>query len=154
MNNQKEYLSPEKYEQLKVELNRLKTVERKAIAEQLEFAKSLGDLSENAEYHEARDKQADIEDRIAEVEDILKNAEIISKHSGGKVTIGSSVVVKKSGGQPTEYSLVGSEEADIASGKISHQSPLGSALMGRAKGEEIDVQTPKGQVRYSIVEVK
>ena len=91
MDNTKQYLSQEKYEELRQELANLKMVERKEVAETLEFAKSLGDLSENAEYHEARDKQVDIEDRILAIEEILKNGVIVSnKHHGGKIQIGDS----------------------------------------------------------------
>ena len=152
--NEKEYLSQEKFEQLQVELKKLKMEDRQAVAEQLEFAKSLGDLSENAEYHEARDKQADIEDRILTIEDILKNAVIISKQHGSQVSVGSAIVVKKDNGEAKEYSLVGPEETDVTNGKISYQSPLGAALMGRSRGEVVEVQTPKGIIKYSIVEVK
>lgn len=150
----KQYLSPEKFEELKTELHNLKMVERKEIAETLEFAKSLGDLSENAEYHEARDKQADIEDRIATIEELLKSATIVSKHHGTKVQIGSTVIVKKEGGEQMEYMVVGSEEADIANGKISHQSPIGEALVGASKGDKVEVLTPRGVVKYSIVDIK
>lgn len=150
----KQYLSQEKFEELKAELQNLKMVERKEVAETLEFAKSLGDLSENAEYHEARDKQADIEDRIATIEELLKNAAIVSKHHGGKVQIGSTVLIKKDDGNQFEYMIVGSEEADIATGKISHVSPIGEALVGAAKGDKVEVSTPRGLVKYHIVDVK
>jgi transcription elongation factor GreA len=154
MDSQKEYLSREKYEALKEELVRLKTSERKEVAERLEYAKSLGDLSENAEYHEARDQQADIEDRIAQIEEMLKNAVIVTDKHGQEVEIGSTVVVQKDGGREDTYTIVGSEEADMLSGKISFQSPIGGALLGKRKGEEVLVQTPKGETKYSIVEVK
>lgn len=148
-----QYLSQEKFKELEEELNNLKTVERKNIAKHLDYAKSLGDLSENAEYHEARDKQADIEDRIKQIEMILKNAVIVSKNKSSKVEVGSTVVIKKTGGTETTYEIVGSEEADMASGKISHQSPLGSALMGHDKGDKVEVDTPKGSVSYEIISV-
>ncbi len=155
MNTTPAYLSEEKRKELEAELHNLKMVERKSIAEQLEYAKSLGDLSENAEYHEARDKQADIEDRILELETTLKNAVIISGSSAkGKVGMGSKVVVQKKGGDKAEYQIVGSEEADATVGKVSHQSPLGSALLDKKKGDEVVVNTPKGDVQYSIVDIK
>ncbi len=154
MNSAKEYLSQEKYDALLKELEQLKTVDRREVAAQLEFAKSLGDLSENAEYHEARDRQADIEDRIAKLEEILKHAEIIGGGSHSQVEIGSKVTVKKSGGKEEEFALVGSEEADITAGKISYQSPLGSALMGKKKGDTVVVSTPKGDVNYTISAIK
>lgn len=150
----KQYLSEDKYKELQAELHFLKTEERKKIAENLEYAKSLGDLSENAEYHEARDKQADVEDRIKQLEDILKKAEIISNHHSNKVEVGSTLVVKKNGGSEDTISIVGSEEADMLAGKISHESPLGQALLGHEKGEEVTVITPKGETKYKIVDIK
>ncbi len=149
-----EYLSQEKFDALQAELENLKTVERKKIAAHLDYAKSLGDLSENAEYHEARDKQADIEDRILQLEAIIKNAVIISKQKHTKVEVGSTVTIKKKGGEECQYQIVGSEEADMQAGKISYQSPIGDALFGHKKGEAVTVQTPKGQVTYEIIDVK
>ncbi len=155
MDNTKQYLSQEKFEELKKELEHLKMVERKEVAETLEFAKSLGDLSENAEYHEARDKQADIEDRILAIEEMLKNGVIVSsKHHGGKVQIGSIVVLKKDGDTPVEYMVVGSEEADMQAGKISHQSPIGEAVIGAEKGSKVTVNAPRGAVSYTVVDIK
>lgn len=154
MDNQKEYLSRGKLEQLKVELTRLKTVDRKEVAERLDYAKSLGDLSENAEYHEAREQQADIEDRIATLSEMLKDVVIVTDKHGQQVEIGSTIIVKKNGGDPTTYTIVGSEEADMLSGKISYQSPIGSAVLGKSKGEKIIVATPKGEVEYNIIDIK
>jgi len=154
MDTQKEYLSQEKFEEIKEELKRLKTVDRKEVAERLEYAKSLGDLSENAEYHEARDQQADIEDRIMQIEEMIKNAVIVTEKHGQIVEIGSTVVVKKDGGVEGTYVIVGSEEADMLSGKISFQSPIGGALLGKSKGEEVKVATPRGEIKYSILDVK
>src|SRR3989344_9656405 len=148
------YLSQEKSDELQAELHRLKMIERKAIAEQLEYAKSLGDLSENAEYHEARDKQADIEDRISELEALLKTAVILAAATGkNKVSIGSRVKIQKGGSGAVEYILVGSEEANIAENKISHQSPLGASLLDKKKGDKIIVVTPKGDVQYTVVDI-
>lgn len=149
----KEYLSKEKFEQLKEELNTLKTVTRKEVAGQLEYAKSFGDLSENAEYHEARERQADIEDRISELEEIMKTAVIISGRRGNAIDIGSTVTVKKDGKEET-YKIVGAEEADILQNKISYLSPIGSAMIGKNKGDEVTVKTPKGETKYKILEVK
>lgn len=154
MDNTKDYLSKEKYEELEAELKELKLVARKEVAEHLEYAKSLGDLSENAEYHEARDKQADIEDRISQIESILKNAVLIKGHHGATVSLGSKVTVKRADGETGEYQVVGSEEADMQAGKISHQSPIGAALIGHTKGDKVVVITPRGEVAYSILEVK
>ncbi len=148
------YLSQEKYEELKQELVYLKTEERKKIAESLEYAKSLGDLSENAEYHEARDKQADVEDRIAELEETLKSAEIISAHHATVVEVGTTVSTKRDDGRKEDFQIVGPEESDLLAGRISHESPLGSALLGHKKGETIKVTTPRGEINYKIVEIK
>ena len=151
----KEYLSKEKLEALKIELNNLKTVRRQEVAKQLEFAKSLGDLSENAEYHAARDEQADIEDRIRQIEDMLKRAVIIESHHSNKVEVGTSVNLKRKDKKETEtFLIVGSEEADALKNKISNNSPLGSSLLGKQKGDQIVVNTPRGKMEYTIVEVK
>jgi transcription elongation factor GreA len=154
MDNQKEYLSREKFEQLKAELTRLKTVDRKEVAERLDYAKSLGDLSENAEYHEAREQQADIEDRITTLSEMLKDVVIVTDKHGQQVEIGSTIIVKKNGGDSATYTIVGSEEANMLAGKISFQSPIGSAVLGKKVGEEVVVATPKGEVKYLVVEVK
>lgn len=147
-----EYLTPEKKIALEEELNHLKTVRRKEIADALEYAKSLGDLSENAEYHQAREDQANCEDRITHVEQILKNAVIMTEHkAGGYVEVGTKVTVTKKGEKETrEFLIVGSEEADLANGKISNESPLGKALLGRVKGDTVTFTTPKGEMNYVI----
>lgn len=152
---EKEYLTQEKFNELQLELHDLKTVKRKEIAEHLEHARSLGDLSENAEYHEAREDQAQTEARILQIETILKNAVIVKHTLGDVVEIGSKVTITKTGDlTPHNFTLVGSEEADISLGKISHNSPLGAALFGKKKGESFEFKSPKGIVKYSIVDVK
>lgn len=151
----KEYLSKEKFKQLTAELEELKTSKRKEIADELEFAKSLGDLSENAEYHEAREAQAALEDRIATLEKILASAEIVNVHHSSNVEVGSKVHLKKAGEKAEKvYTLVGSEEADFATGKISFKSPLGQAMMGKKKGEEFSFNAPAGTVKYTVVEIE
>lgn len=147
------YLSAEKLEVLKEELIQLKTSERKKIAESLEYAKSLGDLSENAEYHEARDKQADVEDRIAELEDIIKNSSIIEKGSSDVIRMGAKITASRDGKEEIFY-LVGAEEADMLAGKISHESPLGEALLGHKKGDFVIVTTPRGEINYKIIDIE
>ncbi|HYC82930.1 MAG TPA: transcription elongation factor GreA, partial [Candidatus Paceibacterota bacterium] len=154
MNNDTQYLSKEKHQELQQELIRLKTIDRKEVAQHLEDAKALGDLSENAEYHEARERQADIEDRISQIEDMLKNAVIVSQHHSSTVEVGSSLTVKKEGASEMECMIVGTEEANSIDGKISHQSPLGMALMGHKAGDTVVVATPKGPVNYTIVKLK
>lgn len=155
MIDEKQYLTKEKYEELVKELDHLKKTKRREVAEALEYAKSMGDLSENQEYQEARDMQAGVEERIGKLENILKNAEIMGAHKGAIVTIGSTVVVKKSGDSDEKtYQLVGSEEADIGKGKISNHSPIGVAVMGKKKGAAFVLSTPKGKANYEIVDVK
>lgn len=155
MDGTPEYLTQEKYDELKEELNNLVHVRRKEIAEHLEYAKSLGDLSENAEYHEARDAQANIEDRIAKLEAILKSAVILSsKHDTSSVGMGSVVTVEKEDGEKRTYTLVGSEEADTAAGKISIKSPLGQNLIGKKKKDAFLVKTPVGEVKYRVADIK
>lgn len=150
-----DYLSKEKFAELQTELGELKMTRRKEVAERLEFAKSLGDLSENAEYHAAREEQAEIEDRINQLENLLKTSQIMAMHHSLVVEIGSTLTVEKQGdGKKSKLTIVGSEEADVASGKISGQSPLGLALLGKKKGEEALVQTPKGKVNYKIVSIE
>lgn len=151
----KTYLSKQKHKELAGELANLKTARRKEVAEKLEYAKSLGDLSENAEYHEAREDQANVEKRILEIETTLKNAEVVEKHHSNTVEVGSVVVVQKEGDkEKRNYQIVGSTEADSASGKISHVSPLGEALMGKKKGDTAIFQSPKGKVQYKVVDIE
>ncbi|MEN9338010.1 MAG: hypothetical protein RIQ41_324 [Candidatus Parcubacteria bacterium] len=146
-----EYLTQEKKTELENELKELMTVRRKEIADALEYAKGLGDLSENAEYHQAREDQANCEDRIAHLEQVLKNAVIADKHNAGVASIGATVtVVKKGSKEERSFTLVGSEEADSFGGKISNESPLGLAVLGHAKGDTVTVATPKGDVEYTI----
>lgn len=155
MSNEKEYLSQEKFSELEKELNHLKSVRRKEIAEQLEFAKGLGDLSENAEYHEARQNQAETEDRISKLEELLKRVEITGKHKNGTVGIGSTVTISKAGDKAEYiYRIVGSEEANTREGKISNKSPLGASLIGKEKGDKVSCETPGGIVSCTVVEVK
>lgn len=153
MQSDTEFISKEKSQALEAELERLKTVERRAVAEHLEFATSLGDLSENAEYHEAKQEQADLEDRIKKIESILRNAIVVGKHKGTAIEVGCVVSVRRDRGAVTAYTLVGAEEANLAEGKLSYRSPLGAALVGKAKGDTVTVQTPRGEVHYTIVDV-
>jgi len=154
--NESEYLTQEKYNELKAELDSLVHVRRKEVAEQLEYAKSLGDLSENAEYHEARDMQANIEDRINKIESILKSAVIMqSSHGTSVVTIGSVVEISKENTNDKKtLTLVGSEESDMSAGKISIKSPIGIALVGKKKKDVFTVTTPSGQVTYTVLDIK
>lgn len=154
MSKDKDYLSKEKFAELGKELEDLKTTKRRAVAERLDFAKSMGDLSENAEYHAARDEQAEIETRITQIETILKSATILTEHHSVKVEVGSSIIVKKQDDDENmQFMIVGSEEADIKKGKISYQSPLGEALLGKKAGDTVAVSTPKGEISYQIVKI-
>ena len=152
---QKEHLTKDKFKELKKELENLKTKKRKEVADQLEYAKSLGDLSENAEYHEAREMQAQIEDRIAKLETIVQNAQIISDKHTEKITVGSTATIsQKNSKESFVYRIVGPEEIDADNGKISFKSPLGGALLGKKKGESVLVKTPRGDAEYVILKVE
>lgn len=152
---QQEYLTKDKYQELEKELAHLKTTRRKEIAEALEYAKSLGDLSENSEYHEARDNQGALEDRINRLESILKSATIVSTHDQDMVGVGSTLTVERSTDKTKKtFTIVGSEEADAATGKISTRSPLGVSAMGKKKGETFSFETPSGTMSYKIIDIK
>jgi len=148
-------VSQEKFDEMQAELEILKTVRRTEIAKNLEYTRSLGDLSENAEYQEARELQAATEERIRKLEDLVKRAHILT--DGKKkdiVGFGSFVTIKKEGTKEShEYTIVGSEEADMRAHKLSHVSPLGSALMGKKKADVFTFQTPNGKQTYSIEKV-
>lgn len=151
-----QYLTKEKFDDLTKELNLLLTDRRKEVAEHLEYAKKLGDLSENAEYHQAREEQAEVEDRIARLENILKNASIVGAGvSGDMVVMGSTVRIEKDGDNKSMvFTVVGSEEADTAHGKISNLSPIGAAILGHKEGDKVKVSTPKGVATYLIAGIK
>jgi len=157
MKEEREYLTKEKFEQLNNELKDLKTVKRKEVAESLDYARGLGDLSENAEYHEARELQANIEDRISKLESMLKNATIMSGEAthGEHVRIGTSVTLEKQGekGQK-KFKIVGSEETDMALGKLSNRSPLGAAILGKKVGESFSFVSPAGTMTYKIISIE
>lgn len=155
MNDTQAYLTPEKFDELKKELEHLKTVRRKEIAESLEYARSLGDLSENAEYQEARDMQAAIEERIAYLEKTIKEAKIVAHDKRGDVvSLGSIVTIQKDKDKDKkEYTIVGSDEANIHDRKLSYLSPLGEALMGKIKGDDFEFETPVGKQKYKVLKV-
>lgn len=150
-----ELISQEKFEELKKELEFLHTTRRKEVAEQLEYARSLGDLSENAEYQEAREMQAAVEERVQKLEAILKNAKIVTGSKSDIVGMGTVVTVQKIGADDKHvYTIVGAEEANMLAGKISYHSPLGNALLGKKKGDEFSFHTPKGTQKYKILKVE
>ncbi|MBI2640606.1 MAG: transcription elongation factor GreA [Candidatus Sungbacteria bacterium] len=148
-----EYLSEEGLEKLKKELQELKTVKRQDIAARLEHAKTLGDLSENAEYQEAKEEQSLMELQIAELEETVRNAVLIRGHRTDQVTVGSTVRVRSQSGEEM-YMIVGSEEANPAEGKISNESPMGKAFLGKKVGDEVEVKTPGGVITYQVAEIR
>ncbi|HVB19702.1 MAG TPA: transcription elongation factor GreA [Candidatus Paceibacterota bacterium] len=149
------FVSQEKFDEMIKELEHLKTVRRTEIAKNLEYARSLGDLSENAEYQEARDLQAATEERIKKLEDLVKNTKILTDgKKKNEVGFNSVVSIKKEGSPDVhEYTIVGSEEADMRVKKLSHASPLGAALMGKKKGDVFTFETPSGKQTYTIEKV-
>lgn len=150
----KQYLTKERLEEFKEELETLKNKKRVEVAERLKQAKEYGDLSENSEYAEAREEQASVETRIAELEDLLKEAVTIKKSGGGDtVTVGSTVTVKK-GEKSTSYTIVGSYEAKPEEGRISDESPLGKAFLKKKVGENVKVTTPGGTQMYEILKIE
>ena len=154
MNPAIDYITEEKRRELQAELLDLKGPKRKEILESLEYAKSLGDLSENAEYHQTREDQGKLEARIVKVEQILNSSQIVAGGGGDTVEVGSKVTVQKEGTKETKiYVIVGSEEANTEQGKVSNRSPFGVALFGKKKGGEISFKTPKGVVNYKILSV-
>ena len=148
------YVTKEGLLKLKDELKQLKTVKRKEIAWRIQEAKELGDLSENAEYAEAKNEQGFIEGRIIEIENMLKNVAIITAGEvDGFVRVGSTISLKVDSTE-RQYTIVGSNEADPVKGLISNESPLGQAFLGRKVGDMVDVKVPVGVVKYKIVAIK
>ncbi len=151
--SKKYLLTSEGLAKLNEELKYLINEKRKEIIERIKEAAAHGDLSENADYAQAREEQSFIEGRIQEIEEIIKNAEIIAAASGhSAVTIGSTVVVKTNGNEK-KYTIVGSNEANPAEGKISNESLVGKALLGKKVSEKFMVTTPAGEMEYSIVSI-
>lgn len=149
------YLTQEGYDKLKEELEHLLGNERKAVAERIKTAKEYGDLSENSEYSDAKDQQSFVEGRILEIEHVLKHAEIIDEKNlkCDVVNVGCTVHLSAEKGD-LKYRIVGSTEADPEKGYISNESPLGQALLGKKKGEEVEVTVPAGKMKYKIKNVK
>ena len=150
------YYTEEGLQKLKNELNHLRTVERKAATQAIVDARDKGDLSENAEYDAAREAQALLELRIAKLEDVIANARIVdeTKLDLSKVSILTTVKIKNLGnGSAMKYTLVAENEADLKLGKISVDSPIGKALLGKKVGEKVDVQAPAGKITFEIAEI-
>lgn len=144
------------FAKLEVELKELKTKERPAVIRAIEEARAHGDLSENAEYHAAKDKQGFIEARISEIENSLARAEVIEAQnlSGSKVIFAATVTLADEDERESIYQIVGAHEADVKEGRISYTSPLGKALIGRTIGDEVEVATPGGEKYFQIVNVE
>ncbi len=150
------FLTAEGAERMRKELARLIGPEREAIAKRLRAAVQQGDLSENADYHKAKEDQAFLEGRIQELEYLLKNATIVEEHSGGRETVevGAQVTVVEEGNEPEVFYMVGAKEADPRSGRISNESPVGRALMGCRVGDVVEVDTPGGKLKLKILKIE
>ena len=150
------YLTPEGEKRLREELEQLKGPERDKLAQRLRSAIQMGDLSENADYIKAKEDQGFLEGKIQELEYILSRVKIIESNSDGfdVVEVGATVSVQEEGFPPEDYFIVGSKEADPANGRISHESPIGKALMGKKVGDVVTVETPGGSIQLKILSVK
>jgi transcription elongation factor GreA len=146
------YLTEEGLEKLKEELDHLRKVKRKEIAEKLNQAVSFGDLTENAAYQQAKEEQAFLEGKILELEDIIKEASPVKEKHNDQIQIGSLVFLSK-GWQKEKFRIVGVAEVSPFEGKISPESPLGKALFGKKKGDMVDVETPEGRFKYKILRI-
>ncbi|MBE5780775.1 MAG: transcription elongation factor GreA [Clostridiales bacterium] len=148
-------LTVEGARKLEEQLEHLKTVARKEIAEQIRVAREFGDISENAEYDEAKNEQARIEGEIVELEKKLREATILDENALDRsvVHIGAQVVLKDASGNEYNFTIVGSTESDPINGKISNESPVGAALLGHRSGEVVEVNTPGGLMNYTIVSI-
>jgi transcription elongation factor GreA len=144
-------------ELLRTELQRLRSVERPAITQQIAEARSHGDLSENAEYDAARERQGQVEARIRDIEAKLGNAQVVDPKlldAEGRAVFGATVDLAEEGGEKATWQIVGEDEADIKAGRISYSSPIGRAMIGKESGEMVEVQTPGGLKRYEIIDVR
>lgn len=155
--DKKNLLTYEGLQKLESELHNLKVVKRKEVAQKIKEAREQGDLSENAEYDAAKDEQRDIETQIAELEEILKNAEVVQDNNTDKDAIKMESVVKLHDveyDEDIEYVIVGSSEADSLNNKISNESPLGAAMLGKKVGDTVKVEAPAGVIEYKIISVQ
>ena len=153
MVEEKVYLTQGGLKNLKEEYDQLINVRRKGVAEKLQKARELGDITENAAYDAALDEQAFVEGRISELDELLKNVEVVEGEKAGIVQVGSRVKVHIDGDEQ-EFQIVGAPEANPANGKISHESPLGQALLGKKVGEKVEITAPAGNLTYHVLEIK
>lgn len=152
---QANYLTPEGEQKLRAELEDLKGPKREELSQRLRSAIQMGDLSENADYHKAKEDQGFLEGRIKELEAILRTATIITTSgSSGTVYIGSHVTIQENDFDPETYHLVGATEADPRKGRISHESPIGRALMDKKVGDVIETETPGGRIKFKILKIE
>lgn len=154
--NDQPYLTAEGAARMRIELEQMKGPERQAIAHRLREAIQMGDLSENADYHKAKEDQGFLEGRIQELEYLLKNAVIIDESPVQRdtVDVGARVTIQEDGFDPETYFMVGAKEADPAKGRISNESPIGKALLGKKEGEEAVASTPNGSIRFKILKIE
>ena len=154
MTQQPIYLTPEGEKKLQAELAELTGPRREELSQRLRSAIQMGDLSENADYHKAKEDQGFLEGRIQEIEATLRMAVIIEKTNSDVVTVGSLVTVQEDNSSPETYSIVGAKEADPRSGKISNESPIGRALMDHKVGDVVSAETPGGQIKFKILKIE
>ena len=154
MAQQTHYLTAEGEAKLQAELADLTGPKREELAQRLRSAIQMGDLSENADYHKAKEDQAFLEGRIQELESILRAAIIIEKKRGDVVDVGTTVTIQEEGFDPETFYVVGAKEADPRNGRISNESPIGSALMGHKVGETVEAQTPGGKMKFKILKIE
>ena len=149
------FITKQGLEKLKQEIDDLKNNKRKEIAERIKEAKELGDLSENAEYTDAKEEQAFIEGRILELEEIIRNVQVIENKGNNKqeVAVGSTIKIEDNAGKTLQYTIVGSSEADPVKGRISNESPIGRSFLGKKPGESVDVETPSGSLKFIIIKI-
>ena len=148
------YLTAEGEAKLQAELTELTGPRREELAQRLRSAIQMGDLSENADYHKAKEDQAFLEGRIQELESILRSVVIIEKKLGDVVDVGTTVTIQEGSFEPETFYVVGAKEADPRNGRISNESPIGSALMGHKVGETVEAQTPGGKMKFKILKIE
>ena len=148
------YITEEGLKKLQEELDYLKNTKRKEIAERIRDAKELGDLSENAEYTEAKEEQSFVENRVLELESITRNVQLIKKSKkANQVDVGSTIEVENAEGTKMTYTIVGSNEANPVEGLISNESPIGKAFLGKKVGEDAEVEAPSGKITFKVVKI-
>lgn len=155
MNTNTTYLTKEGIKKVKTDLEYLENTKRKEIANRIQEAKELGDLSENAEYADAKNEQAANEGKVLDLKNVLKNAVIIKKtKSNGVVNIGSIITAEDENSNQKEYEIVGSQEANPSTGRISNESPIGNAFLGKKENDTVEFQAPKGIIKFKILQIK